>query len=426
MDEPDDELGLFLPHGFSIADPLAYGAAMQLVFSWGGRVGPKPLRLYFDRVSSGQAGLSDHSIVAIFHADHVIDEHGTNITVEARRMATEALRDHRAIQPRSSGVRAPSTQSIIYVRGVSSPSPDLVADSSGAIGEVDDAARSLYGWVWPTDDQERLVPAIEQNERLVGKGADEHIERCEWPQTHPYREAGGKSPFSPLADRMVRFHSSSRSRLAEIPGHARPEDHLGTVLYELVQNIHVHGSVDRTKKRLEMPVSIVRTETRSFDSDGIKRAADDRPQLARWLRSHLDRSPHQRVEIAFVSVVDNGIGLAQRAASLLGYFDTVAHSDELDFLQAALSESVRVSVQRMSARGLQHVQSMMTDFEGFMVISSGRVDLVRDFVEKPFAHSRSQLTTRRKDLFIDWLPTDESPEYPLRRGTVITLAIPTR
>ena len=423
--EPEAECELTLPASFSCNLPFDYATYLQLVLTWGARPGLKVLRVHGTGADAALGQLkSDHIQVAAVLAQRIVDLARLDVTELALVEVRRRLEKKRAIQPRAAGVSAPQNQSIVEVSRFAelSRSPDLTAPSDQGYGEVSQEARSLYGWVWPGSALDTLLPNARMGEVLVrGSSGHSHIELKRWPRDHPYLATpGAKVPYRTLAERLVTIRATARNRTRE--SSARPhrlEDDFGAILFELAQNAHTHGSVDAQNQSLENQVRVMATSTRRFDRADCQALEVANRPLARWMNRQLDSQSVSSSEMAVIDIVDNGIGLAQRAATLLGEYSELDPAQEFDYLQMALSKSTRQRSHRQSAEGLARVQLLMTNLGGFVSIKSGRIDLLRDFVEHPYDVSKT-------DLFLNWVPLTHKDADTERRGTVVTIVIPTR
>ena len=365
----------------------------------------------------------DHIQIAAVLADRVVDLARDDVTISVVEEAAARLGAKRVIQPRSAGVRAPVEQTIFEVSrfpGLAA-SPDLVAPDRSGEFRVGPEARSLYGWMWPKDRFETLLANASAGESVVGAADTKHIQRQRWPDGHPYLSSPGeKIPFRTLADRLVTIHQTARSRIRESNVRPnRPEDDLGSAIFELVQNAHTHGARDRRDIWLTKQTRVLRTATRRFNRNDCSQTAISSLPLAEWMGRHLDIAKSDSSEMAIIDVIDNGIGLAQRAASLLGEYGTLDSVQEFNFLRNALAKSTRQGSHRMSAEGFARVQLLMTDLGGAVSIRTGRTVLFRDFLEKPYQ-------VGPLDLFAEWVPPGGAQALPSVRGTVVTMIIPTR
>jgi hypothetical protein len=423
--EPDDECELTLPNSFANSSPFEYADYIQLVLTWGARPGPRILRVHGKGAEASLAALkSDHLQIAVSLAERIVDGSRLDITNAAFDQARQVLRRKRAIQPRAAGVSAGLKQSIIEISRFPefSRSPDLTVRENSDSARVDMDARSLYGWIWPTSSFDTLLGKSHLGEVVVRdpSGAT-HIERRRWPDGHPYLEgAGEKISYRTLAERLVSIHPSARNRIRESRVRPnRPEDDLGSVLFELVQNAYSHGSVDTSGQPLASQVRIVATSTRRFDAGDCERAKLTNPDLGSWMWSQLGVQGGESAEMAVIDIVDNGIGLAKRAAALLGERGELDDGQELGYLMDALSKTTRQSSRPMSAEGLGRVQFLMTNLGGLVSIRSGRINLIRDFLKRPY-------NPLSKDLFNDWMSGNTKDPGAARRGTVVTIVVPTR
>lgn len=422
--EPDEECEFTLPASFATNLPFNYGDYLQMIFTWGARAGLKTLRVHAHDIDGARAQLKgDHIQIAAVLADRIVDLGRGDVSVDVLREAEMRLRSKRSIQPRSAGVRAPMEQAIVEVSKFIelAMSPDLSAPGNAGTRNVGPDARSLYGWIWPTGRFDTLLPNASLGERVVEDEGHKHVERRRWPDGHPYLSIPGtKIPYRTLAERLVAIHSSARQRTRESAARPnRAEDDLGAALFELVQNAHTHGSLNAAGTPLASQTRVVHTATRRFDRSDCEKVSISNGALAGWMRGQLDRVASDSCEMAVIDILDNGIGLARRAASLLGEYDEFNTEREIDFLRLALSKSTRQGAQRMSAEGLARVQLLMTNLGGAVSIRTGSVNLFRDFLQKPF-------NPLGKDLFVEWISSEGPAIGPHRRGTVVTIVIPTR
>ena len=421
---PTAECELTLPSTFVARTPFDYADYLQVVFTWGARPGTKVLRVHARDAAGARAQLKgEHIQIAAALADRIVDLARNEVTSDAVDESAKRLAHKRAIQPRAAGVRAPVEQMIVEASRFPelAHSPDLTAaDGRGSL-TVGSEARALYGWIWPRDRYETLLANASSGEVVVSTDGTKHVQRQRWPDGHPYLSSPGKKiPYRTLAERLVTIHESAQQRRWAFSSRPhRAEDDLGAAVFELSQNAHNHGARDRRNAWLPNQVRVLRTTTRRFDRDYCREVAESSRALAGWMARHLDTVQSESSEMAIIDIVDNGIGLAQRAASLLGEYGDLDDRKEFEYLKRALAKSTRQGAHRMSAEGLARVQLLMTDLGGAVSIRSGRIALFRDFIRTPYR-------VGPLDLFSDWIPDDRVAERPARRGSVVTIIIPTR
>lgn len=397
---------------------LEYGRAIQFVLTWGAI--PAASKLVFsddDLDWQAQLKASPLLMIAAALADATFDTDGADVTTEANEVSYEALEHFNRL-----GETDFSTGESAYVVLPAhvprlSHSPDLHSFEDGA-WRVDEEARTLYHAIWPEADKPSSVrePWFHLGEKRVETPRGSSVVR---------RVARAGDPeFRTLAERTIR--PRGRARIAAMDYRVRektPEDELGEVLFELVQNTQWHGMDVLAPSGRSVRALRFAVETYTAEDLPAVEAAD--VALANYLAGALrlaasatgGSSPALTLGVA--SIIDDGPGLARSVAGNLGRLDDLDEATEINYLKMALNKTVRTSFRQMGNLGLPRVQLLMTNLRGFMSIRTGSLELRRDFIANPIQ------PRPESPLFAEWVASDYDDFYAGPRvGTDVTLMLP--
>lgn len=197
---------------------------------------------------------------------------------------------------------------------------------------------------------------------------------------------------SEILRRVVRGHGTR-----PVPGE-RTIVALARVLRELFLNTEEWGSTDVSGVRVPASVRFVRVEQHSQTLANYLRIVRGNPLFERYLRHdhlHKNRDLHRLVEI---SVLDTGPGLPSRhlrrefpaAFREWPYQNTeISPADEYRAVVECLRLHGTASNDSFRGVGLDVVLQLLTALEAILVVRTGRLELYRDFVTKPFERPRA-------------------------------------
>ncbi|WP_162238316.1 hypothetical protein, partial [Microbacterium sp. Leaf351] len=361
----DDVAELEIVGSASTKNPLHDGRAIQFVLTWGAVPAASKLVLSEGAPDGWAAYLEASQLVTIAAvlADVIVDAGGADLTAEITEHAYELLERYNRLGDVDFAEGAASAYILLPSHVPSlSHSPDLHAFENGE-WRVDEEARTLYHALWPEPDKPSSVrdALFHLGERriLTEKGS-----------SFVRRFAGeGQPEFRTLAERTVR--PRGRARVAAMDYRVRektPEDELGEVLFELVQNTQWHGR-DATS-RSGRSLRVLRFAVERYTAEDLPAVRAEDAALADYLASALqladaDRSGSSPVLVlGVVSIIDDGLGLARSVAGNLGKLDELDEQTEVVLLKTALNKTVRTSFRGTGNLGLPRVQLLMTNLRG--------------------------------------------------------------
>lgn len=416
----DDVAEIEIVGQLTTKNPLDYGRAIQFVLTWGAIPGTSKLVLSEDAPGwSEQLDASPLLTIAAALADAIFDADGTDITTDASEVSHELLeRYNRLGDVDFTGLETTSAYIVLpaHVPRLSH-SPDLHSFADGA-WRVDEEARTLYHAIWPEPDKPSSVrePWFHFGEkRVLTTTGTALIRRFS-------RE--GEPEFRTLAERTIRPRGNARVAAMKYRVREKtPEDELGEVLFELVQNTQWHGMDSSAPSGRS--VRVLRFAVERYTAEDLPTIEAEDVALADYLAAALklvgpgagDSSPVLTLGVA--SVIDDGVGLARSVADNLGRLDELDEATEINYLRTALNKTVRTSFRQMGNLGLPRVQLLMTNLRGFISIRTGSLELRRDFIKRPIQ------PRPESPLFTDWVPSDYDDFYAGPRvGTDVTLMLP--
>ncbi|MFC7502404.1 hypothetical protein [Nocardioides sp. GCM10030258] len=203
------------------------------------------------------------------------------------------------------------------------------------------------------------------------------------------------------------------------------QDSLGTVLYQLFRNTHDWARTTVDDRKYERSVRILRSEYVGDSLATHLKHAEGDPGLQAYLKHDV----HQGVQRADakkdmrrfleVSILDSGPGLAARILHSQRLTNPTLEQEHSALL-ACLKKHMTTSQHPGRGNGLHVVQELMTELRGYMKVRSGRLAMVRDYVQDPYSRSDEQ-----EPWLHDWRsgtasPTDLAPVV----GTFISFVVP--
>lgn len=409
--------------------PGQYSMWMQLVLSWGQNMTGRVLQLTpatAERVRSKQS-LSDVELFALHLAEEVTV--GEDNVTEEMKMRGRELLSARKILTTHTGDGVAETSSILLAAQTftNRTSPELHAQSEGELA-VEETARSLYHDLWPTATIPVRRPLIEFDEEATPAGSPTHVTRTRYPAGHP---AGRGAQFRNLGQRAPQARGLAFALATKVRQQPKPvHDEVGEILFELVQNTQWHAA-DLAGGKTGANCRAVTFREYSYGPNEITAATAFDPSFVTYVRDAARLAQREtgrsvsRVIFGSATIIDSGIGLARSVAAALKEEHLLTEDTEISYLIAALAKNMRRRRVDLGDIGLARVQQSLTNLNGFMSIRTGTVEVLRNFIDRPFEPLQEGGAAAPPSLILDWIPP--RPEDFIvgpRLGTSVTVVYP--
>jgi hypothetical protein len=295
-----------------------------------------------------------------------------------------------------------SIQSRLGERDLSDAWRPLMQQRFGEMNEPDDLLHGPKGFLLCLDDSPFEAP------RALYRS---------WPaDAHEPPTLLGRKGFDYLSEVMAR-------RLWPRGPGVSP-DGLAALLHELFRNTHdwARRDVREVRYRPGQSVRGIRFERHNFELTQQAAMAAGQPAMQEYLSRPMLDSPDGRQRLVEVSIFDSGPGIAARRLLAL---DGDGPSDpdlEGRALLECLKKHVSTSPDSLGV-GLHRALRALSDSHAFLVIRSGRLSMLRDFVATPYRPE----TDKDEPFLLDWMAgiggvTARAPVA----GASITALIPLR
>ncbi|GAC1381349.1 MAG: hypothetical protein NVSMB48_09140 [Marmoricola sp.] len=379
----DEQVDLQLPSTLKGDDLGGLGAVGQLILTWARRPTPGVLRTYVPAASDGDVDgkatrdrlsaietlvESDHGLLALLMSRRAVDVKGESLL----------------------GLTTPAT-----------------ADRLLRTGQVATARRGSKVALFAADHRSNNAPFALYQPRSSGAAGQAVRTRDE---------------FESLAHELLKVIGVGASSDRPSP---EQQGSLGTVLYQLFRNTHDWARTTVDDRKYERSVRILRSEYVGDSLATHLKHAEGDPGLQAYLKHDVHQGA-QRVDakkdmrrFLEVSILDSGPGLAARMLDSQRLTDPSLEQEHTALL-ACLKKHMTTSQHPGRGNGLHVVQELMTELRGYMKVRSGRLAMVRDYVQNPYTHSDEQ-----EPWLTDWrsgsgTPTGLAPVV----GTFISFVIP--
>lgn len=400
---------LRLPNQVKTTSLYAFPALIQAVLTWGKRSRTRVLSTYLTADPARDMEILERNevlLVACWHATKVINQRGDDITFDVRKILRAVTRNKQDIpQKRSSQAVRPSASVIIL-------------DGDSEFGHPESLYRALG-----TDAHEAyLIDELTKPKYFMdmpeGERADLFMKR--------------RLPLGVKACQLTNMPVGTLG--ARINHLAKP---LGRILFELVQNTHVHATKDVTGNLIWGSIRMVHVKAiEGFRSKLTESESADRSSgeffsqlpASNYVRKDGSEMPADALKDDYiraiaVSVIDSGPGFGPKEAWSSGRRnDHLDLDDEVSFALSALRK-VGTTVERpLRGRGLRDVQRLLTEYGGYCTIRSGRFSATRNFRTHPFSDTASDpslWTVQELGYREDARSVDVSPV-----GTAVTVVVP--
>jgi hypothetical protein len=168
-------------------------------------------------------------------------------------------------------------------------------------------------------------------------------------------------------------------------GPAPELDGLTSLLYELFRNTHDCARSDEREVRYRARQSVrgIRIERHGFPLADQEKMAAGQPGLHEYLDHPALGSPDGRQRLVEVSIFDSGPGVAARR--LLSLADGGPAEPDLEgrALRDCLRKHISTSPESLGT-GLHRALKALSDARAFLLIRSGRLSMLRDFITTPY------------------------------------------
>lgn len=411
--------------------PGQYSAWMQLVLTWGQDTEDRVLKLDPHTVSriGKREPLSDIEVIAVLLAQQVRASN-QDVTAQVQQLVREVLVERNVLTAHT-GDGEDETLSLLLAAHTftNRTSPELHAPWEGELA-IEETARTLYHDIWPLSISrpELRPPLLEFGEVALPLGTPTHITRT---TAAGGRTAGTEDSSMSLGARAPRVRGLALELATEVRQRPLPvHDEIGEILFELVQNTEWHAA-KWAGGRTGANCRVVAFREYAYETGHLASAEEfDRGFVAytrALAQSAQSRSERQitRVVLGSITIIDSGVGLARSVALSLDEEHLLSPETEIRYLIAALSKNLKRRRVDLGNIGLARVQQSLTNLGGFMSIRTGTVEILRDFVTRPFEPLLERPRKPPAPLFVDWVPT-ESEDFIVgpRIGTSVTIVYP--
>lgn len=420
---------LVLEDGLHSKTPAQFSAWVQAVFTWGQDVHGRTLEVTaatVERFAAGEA-LSDVEVLAAFLAETIISE-GVDVTAVVQPAAREILVERDVLTVHDGdGTGAMSSLLLAAHTFSNRVSPELHARSNGGLG-IEESARTLYHDIWPSEMPVRQ-PLLEFGEEAMTEGEHTYVTRRVTPDAHPHSPG---QPFTNLGLRAPQIRGVARHLATRVRVQAKPlHDEVGELLFELIQNTEWHA-VHQSGGRTGANCRALSFREYTYDLDTLDPSRLFDPNFASYARSVLEaahtagHTELRQVTLGSVTIVDSGVGLARSVATAMGEDDRLNATTEIGYLIKALSKHLKRRRAELGNIGLARVQLLLTNLNGFMSVRTGSVEILRNFVSKPFDFiDPTRVHSSTTPLMVEWIPADVNDFVAgPRLGTAVTIVYP--
>lgn len=203
-------------------------------------------------------------------------------------------------------------------------------------------------------------------------------------------------------------------------------NYLGSILYELFLNTHIWATTNHIEEEIEDSVrgifiDVYQSTAKRFRDISMK----SNPQR-KFIENQYDDA-NSNLTFMEVSVFDSGPGLA--AQDFEHEWDSnISLNDEFAACLRCLRKWETTTNESQRGGGLVNVMRNLTSLEGFWRVRTGRLNLCRNFADRPY---REMPPDQQPTLFddpdlVDWYSGDASglTQLPRAEGVLSTMLIP--
>ncbi|WP_226531961.1 hypothetical protein [Microbacterium paraoxydans] len=403
-----------------------YSMWVQLVLTWGQNMTGRVLQVTPAAVAraQGKHALSDVELFALYLAERITVD-GEDVTSEMKALGREQLAARNILATHYGDGSETSSILLAAQTLTNRTSPELHAEWEGE-PSIEETARTLYHDLWPTRTAPVRGPLTELAEEAVPATNPTHITRTRYPSGHP-AEFGDE--FRNLAQRVPQVRGVALSLATKVRQQPKPiQDEVGEILFELVQNTEWHAS-DLAGGRTGANCRSFTFREYSYDPNEITAATTFDHNFVAYVRDAARLAEREtgynvtRAVFGTATIIDSGIGLARSVAESLNERHLLTKETEIRYLTAALAKNLKRRRVDLGDIGLARVQQSLTNLNGFMSVRTGTVEMLRNFIVRPFEPLKPGATPP-PSLILDWIPAAEDFMVGPRVGTAVTIAYP--
>lgn len=403
----DEVVELGIPNEIRTRSLVAYPAFMQAVITWGKRRGSRPLITNFPEdkeIISRFLQRNEIALIACVYATHIYNRDGQDVTLMIHSLLPHAVEGKSQLPQREEGQSLGSSRSIIAI--------DHVTQFS--------APPELYRSVWRGGRMTSLIDEQTAAQYVHENLSGEALERL-------------SEVRLPLGLKILQMSQLSLKSLGD---NIEVGAHLGRILFELVQNTHLHARHEVDGRSLERSVRLVHVRSIHETRHQVLGANQEDPDLVSYLKAlpsdfpvghpgsvNEARNEHDRLRFVIVSVVDSGPGIGAKEAWASGARTGITSpSAETEHLVHALRKDTAGMGRPLRGIGLKRVQQLLSEVGGYARIQTGFSTITRNFIEAGYGDVEDQsaawnLSSLGKN------ETENTSEFRVE-GTLITMVIP--
>lgn len=219
-----------------------------------------------------------------------------------------------------------------------------------------------------------------------------------------------KSEFSELLFYMLKNSATNKYLDTDISLIENQKEELGSLVYELIENIHWWGCRDFNKVEFSKGINGLYLTSHLYESSKLsKRLKDDKP-LSEYFSNTLFK--HGKTHFVEISVFDSGVGMASqfRKQELTEVEEVVFSVNEC--LKLLNTSAILSDYQR--GFGYDSVQTIINK-KGFLKVKTNGTKLYRNYISQPY---------KGKDDFINLSTYPSNAFLNASRGTIVTIIFP--
>ena len=397
---------LRIPNEVKTLSLVAYPAFMQAVVTWGQRRGERVLRTNFPNdkeIVARYLRRNEIALLACIYATSIYGKGDENLTTMIHSLLSQTVSEKSELPQKADGQSLGTSRSIIAV--------DHVNEFA--------APQELYRFGWRAGRRSAFI-----DEQTAAQYVHENLSGEALERLHEVR--------LPLGLKILQMSQLTPHSL----GHnVETASHLGRILFELVQNTHLHARHEVDGRALERSVRLVHVRSIHQTRHKMLVANSEDPDLASYLESlpsdlpvgHPASAEEAKVEsdllrFVVVSVLDSGPGIGAKEAWASGIRSEISATTETQYLLEALRKDSAGMGRPMRGIGLKRVQELLSEIGGYARMQTGNSNISRNFVDSHYGTVRDQ--SQAWNLTTLGANRQSIQDPPRVSGTLITMVIP--